>query len=214
MVYTDNCPVLNDIEWKDNCQFPVIRDEETPSDWKKRIWNQLVDYRNNNKLADYHKRYLIARKMESTEGFSYHVAVKVNIAICHYCDQLVYVDSRVGKEGYHHLKIEEHWQSQCIGNKFCEMSYKEYMELKNKSRSDIPYFTRIAFDHYEMWLNNAIKRVKHIRETAKKIRAVKVIQQKRLEYFYHPDGMCATELAQHHQLLWAVREEIRQVSNA
>ena len=92
MVYTDKCPVLSDTEWRDNCRFPVIHKGETPSDWKNRIWDQLMNYRNNNKLTDYNKRYLIARKMEYVEGFSYGIAVKVNIAICFSCDQLVYVD--------------------------------------------------------------------------------------------------------------------------
>nr|CAG8511433.1 6970_t:CDS:2 [Entrophospora candida] len=58
---------------------------------------------------------------------------------------------------------------------------------------------------------NLINRVKHIRETAKKIQAVNIIAQKWLEYMYRPDGLCASELAQHYQLLWAVREEMRQI---
>ena len=48
------------------------------------------------------------------------------------------------------------------------------------------------------------------RETAKKIRAVNIIAQKWFEYMYRPNGMTAKELAQHYQLLWAVREEMRQ----
>jgi len=65
MVYTDKCPVLSDTEWRDNCRFPVIhKGGETPSDWMKRIWDQLTNYKNNNRLTDDKKRYLIARKME------------------------------------------------------------------------------------------------------------------------------------------------------
>ena len=30
---------------------------------------------------------------------------------------------------------------------------------------------------------------------------------------YKPDGFCALELALHYQLLWAVREKMRQVNN-
>ncbi|CAG8559887.1 42299_t:CDS:1, partial [Gigaspora margarita] len=211
MVYTDKSPVLNDIEWRDNSQFPVIRKGETPSDWMKRIWDQLVIYRNNNKLTDCHKWYLIARKMKYLwEGDLGH-SVKVNIAICHSCDQLVYVDQK--SNSYHNYKMVEHWRSQCIENKFCEMSFEEYMELKDKPKDNINYFTKIAFDQYEMWLNNAIKRVKHVREMAKKIRAVNIISQKWLEYMYRPEGMTAKQLAQHYQLLWAVRKEMRQVNN-
>ncbi|CAG8853381.1 23742_t:CDS:2, partial [Gigaspora margarita] len=61
--------------------------------------------------------------------------------------------------------------------------------------------------------NNAIKKIKCAREIGKKIQAVKIIQQKWLEYFYRPDSMYTTELAQHYQLLWAVREEMRQVKH-
>ncbi|RIB07778.1 hypothetical protein C2G38_2045717 [Gigaspora rosea] len=213
MVYTDNCPVLNDIEWRDNCQFPVIRDLETPSNWKNRIWNQLVNYRNNNKLTDYNKRYLIARKMESTEGFSYRMAVKVNIAICYSCDQFVYVDKRVGYELYHNYKMEEHWRTNCTGNRHCDICFKEYMELKQKSEVESDIYTRLAIYRYELRIENLINRVKHIRETAKKIRACTTIQRKWLEYFYRPEGMCATELAQYYKLLWGIREKMRQINN-
>ncbi|RHZ81500.1 hypothetical protein Glove_120g9 [Diversispora epigaea] len=66
---------------------------------------------------------------------------------------------------------------------------------------------------YELWIQNAIRRVKRAREIGRKIRDVKVIQEKWLEYFYRPDGLCASELALHYQLLWAVQEEIRQINN-
>ena len=55
MVYTDNCPVLSESAWRDNCQFPVIRKGETPSDWMKQIWNQLMSYKKYNTLTDYNK---------------------------------------------------------------------------------------------------------------------------------------------------------------
>ncbi|RHZ84415.1 hypothetical protein Glove_82g81 [Diversispora epigaea] len=37
-------------------------------------------------------------------------------------------------------------------------------------------------------------------------------QRKFIEYYYRPDGLCASEFAQHYQLLWAVREEMRQAN--
>ncbi|RHZ82047.1 hypothetical protein Glove_114g96 [Diversispora epigaea] len=40
--FKHKCPVLNQIEWRDNCQFPVIHKGEILSDWKKQIWNQLI----------------------------------------------------------------------------------------------------------------------------------------------------------------------------
>ncbi|RHZ62035.1 hypothetical protein Glove_344g13 [Diversispora epigaea] len=214
MVYTDNCPVLNDIEWRDNCQFPVICDGETPSDWKKRIWGQLINYRKNNCLSVSHKRYMVARKMLYLWEGDLGSGFEVNIAICHSCDQLVYVDRKCIYGEFHRSTIEKHWRTNCTGSKYCDMDFKEYMELKDKPRDSIPYFTARAVDRYELRIENLVKRVKHIRETAKKIRATKIIQQKWLEIFYRPDGLCATQLAKHYKLLWAVREEIRQINNA
>ena len=86
MVYTDKCPVLSDTEWRDNCRFPVIHKGETPSDWMKRIWDQLTNYKNNNHLTVDKKRYLITRKMEYLwEGDLGH-SVGISIAICYLCN--------------------------------------------------------------------------------------------------------------------------------
>ncbi|CAH1766573.1 2779_t:CDS:2, partial [Entrophospora sp. SA101] len=182
MVYTDICPILSDTEWKDNCQLPVIRKGETPSDWMKRIWDQLTNYKNNNRLTYDKKRYLIARKMEYLCGYE--------------C-------------GFRHF-MDKHWSTNCTGNAYCDISYKDYIELKSRSETSNSYFEKEAIRRYELWMQNAIRRVKHAREIGRKIRAVNVIQQKWLEYFYRPDGLCASELTLHYQLLWAVREEMRQ----
>ncbi|CAG8518925.1 6918_t:CDS:2, partial [Dentiscutata heterogama] len=56
-------------------------------------------------------RYLIARKMESIEGFSYHMAVK------------------------------EYWHTNCTGNRHCDICFKEYMELKQKPEVESDIYT-------------------------------------------------------------------------
>ncbi|CAG8472230.1 2339_t:CDS:2 [Cetraspora pellucida] len=151
MIYTDKCPVLSDTEWRDNCQFPAMLDGETPSEWKKRIWDQLMHYRNNNCLGGNKN-----------------------------CDQFVYVDKRVGYNSCLNYKMGEHWHTNCTRNKYGDISFKEYMELKQKPEVENDIFQ------------------------AKKIRAVNIIAKKWLEYMYQPDGLCASELAQHYQLLWAI----------
>ncbi|CAG8844192.1 32803_t:CDS:2 [Racocetra persica] len=78
--------------------------------------------------------------------------------------------------------MEEHWRTNCTGNRHCDICFKKYMELKQKPE-------------------NLINRVKHIQETAKKIRAVKIIQQKWIEIIYKPDGLKTKELAEHYKLL-------------
>ncbi|CAG8809358.1 28323_t:CDS:2, partial [Gigaspora margarita] len=74
----------------------------------------------------------------------------------------------------------------CDYNKYCGVNYNKYLlKVKKKSISGYDYDNK---------------------EIGKKIQAVNVIQQKWLEYFYKPDSLCTTELAQHYQLLWVVRE--------
>ena len=87
------------------------------------------------------------------------------------------------------------------------------MELKQKPEVKHNIFTRVAIYRYELRMENLIRKIKHIRETAKKDRACRIIQRKWLEIFYRPEGMCASLLAEHYKLLWAVREEMRQVNN-
>ena len=36
-----------------------MRENETPLDWKDRIWDTLMVYRKNHLLTDYNKRYLM-----------------------------------------------------------------------------------------------------------------------------------------------------------
>ncbi|CAG8758091.1 12313_t:CDS:1, partial [Racocetra persica] len=160
MVYTDKCSVLRDIEWRDNCRFLVIHKDETPSDWKTRIWDQLTNYKNNNRLTDDKKRYLIIRKMKYLWKDDLSHAVGVSIAICYSCNELVY--SKIGREyeyRFHHF-MNEHWSTNCTGNAYCDISYKDYMELKSKSEVSNFYFEKEAIHRYELWMQNAIRRVK------------------------------------------------------
>ncbi|CAG8811319.1 12953_t:CDS:2 [Gigaspora margarita] len=107
-------------------------------------------------------------------------------------------------------RMERHWKFSCTGNKYCSVSYNEYLlKVKKKSISGYDYNNEYALYRYGFWMQNAIKKIEYAREIGKKIQAVNVIQQKWLEYFYRPNGLCATELAQHYQLLWVVQEEMR-----
>src|SRR5437660_12899867 len=107
--------------------------------------------------------------------------------------------------------MERHWASHCTGNSFCGVNYDEYLlKIKQKSISGYIYDNEYALHRYELWMQNTIRKVKRAREVGKKTRAVNIISQKWLEYMYKPDGLCASELALHYQLLWAVREEMQQ----
>ena len=56
------------------------------------------------------------------------------------------------------------------------------MELKSRSEASNSYFEKEAIRRYELWMQNAIRKVKRAREIGKKIRAVNIISQKWLEY--------------------------------
>ncbi|CAG8840830.1 12846_t:CDS:1, partial [Racocetra persica] len=61
-------------------------------------------------------------------------AVGVSIEICHSCNELVYSKIEHGYEyGFHHF-MDKHWGTNCTGNAYCDISYKDYMELKSRSK--------------------------------------------------------------------------------
>ncbi|PKC64314.1 hypothetical protein RhiirA1_421732 [Rhizophagus irregularis] len=96
-----------------------MRGNETPSDWKDRIWNTLMVYKKNHLLTDYNKRYLIARKQT----------------------YLLYQCNVCGYEYFYAFFIDKHWRANCIENEYCDMSFEDYMKLKNNL---VPpcYFTK------------------------------------------------------------------------
>ncbi|CAG8824224.1 34834_t:CDS:2, partial [Gigaspora margarita] len=119
----------------------------------------------NNLLLNESKKYLETRRLiRLLNSGSY--ASEIGIAICFSCNH----------------------------NKYCGVSYNEYLlKVKKKSILGYDYDNEYALHRYRLWMQNAIKKI----ERARKI-----------EYFYRSDGLCATELAQHYQLLWVVREEM------
>ena len=208
-----------DAEWDEYCKMPQIRDNETPSEWMNRIWPRLQYFRENDLLPYNSKKYLEARKLitywSEVNGFYKSYAPEIGIAICFSCNQLVYTGKRTKNTGnYNHIGMERHWASHCTGNSFCGVNYDEYLlKIEQKSISGYIYDNEYALHHYELWMQNAVRRIKRAREIGRKIQACRIIQRKWLEIFFRPEGMCATELALHYQLLWAVQEEMRQVSN-
>ncbi|RIB16556.1 hypothetical protein C2G38_2189573 [Gigaspora rosea] len=168
----------SDAEWIEYCNMSQIHDNETPSEWMKRIWERLIYFRENNLFPSKSNKYLEARRLILLPN-SGSYAPEIRIAICFSCDH-----------------------------------YNEYLlKVKKIYISGYDYDNEYALHQYGLWMQNAIKKIERAREIGRKIQAVNVIQQKWLEYFYRPDGLCATELAQYYQLLWVVREEMRQVNN-
>jgi hypothetical protein len=91
------------------------------------------------------------------------------------------------------------------------VSYEEYQKIIQKPARK--FDDNYALRRYELWMTNAIRRIKRAREVGKKIRACIKIQRKVVEWIYRPDGLTATELALHYACLQNIRAEMRQVSN-
>jgi len=160
MVYFDPYIHLSVSDSHVNYDLPRMRENETPSDWKDRIWDTLMGYRKNHLLTDYNKRYLIARKLTYL-----YVWFGVNIGICYSCNQLVYSKLGSGYEYFHAFFMDKHWRTNCTGNEYCDMSFKDYMKLKNNPPPC--YFTKRAIRRYEMWLENVSNRIRLIRQKHK-----------------------------------------------
>ncbi|CAG8820445.1 30503_t:CDS:2 [Gigaspora margarita] len=78
------------------------------------------------------------------------------------------------------------------------------LKIKKKSISGYNYNNEYALHIYGLWMQNAIKKTKRARENGKKIQACTLIQRKFIEYYYRPNGLCASELAQYYKLLWMI----------
>ena len=72
-------------EWHEYCWMSQVRIGETPGEWKERIWERLMYFRENALLPSQSKKYLEARKLiRFPDGSSY--APEIRIAICFSCD--------------------------------------------------------------------------------------------------------------------------------
>ncbi|RHZ87820.1 hypothetical protein Glove_30g141 [Diversispora epigaea] len=120
------------------------------------------------------------------------------------------VRKKVG--GYNHGGILKHWITSC--SVYVHVSFEEVKRLKQKPKSQRSTDDIYVLHEYELWMKNAVRKIERAREIGKKIRAVNIISQKWFEYMYRPEGITAKQLALHYQLLWTVREEMRQVNNA
>ena len=61
--------------------------------------------------------------------------------------------------------MDKHWRTNCTGNEYSDMSFEDYMKLKNNPPPC--YFTKKAIRRYEMWLENVSNRIRRIRQKHK-----------------------------------------------
>ncbi|CAG8779091.1 9784_t:CDS:1, partial [Gigaspora margarita] len=141
MVGINTCETdCTDAEWIEYCNMLQIYNNETPSEWMKWIWECLTYFRKNNLLPNESKKYLEARRLIRLLNSSSY-APEIRIAICFSCDQLVYTGQRKKNiENYNHIEMKRHWKFSCTGNKYCSVSYNEYLlKVKKKSISGYNY---------------------------------------------------------------------------
>ena len=173
-----NC---TDAEWDEYLEIGIVSSNETPTEWMNRIWTRLQYFRENDLLPTNSKKYLEARKLitywSEVNGFYKSYAPKIDIAICFSCNRLVYTGKRTKNIGnYNHIGMERHWASHCTGNTYCGVNYDEYLlKIEQKSISGYDFDNEYALHRYELWEQNAIKKIQRAREVAKKIRAINII---------------------------------------
>ncbi|CAG8854346.1 38109_t:CDS:2, partial [Gigaspora margarita] len=146
--------------------------------WIKWIWERLTYFRENDLLSIENKKYLEARRLIRLPNSSSYTS-EIGMAICFSCNQLVYIGQRKKNIGnYNHIGIERHWKFSCTGNKYCDVSYEEYLQkIEKKSISGYDYDNEYALHRYELWMYNAIKKLERARKIGKKIQAVKAVRE-------------------------------------
>ncbi|RHZ48449.1 hypothetical protein Glove_551g11 [Diversispora epigaea] len=145
-------------EWDEYCKMGVVGSGETPSEWKDRILPRLQYFRENNLLPSGSAKHLFhaRRLIWFPNGTSY--SPENGFAICHRCDQLVYVGEAKYAGGYTHRGIEKHWVTSCTAH--IHISFEEFEKLKQKTESQQSFDDKIALHYYKLWMQNAIKRIK------------------------------------------------------
>ncbi|PKK62483.1 hypothetical protein RhiirC2_790311 [Rhizophagus irregularis] len=157
------------VEYRD---LHYIMDGETPSEWRNRIWDRLMYFRNKKYYTYDEKDCFYARKASSHLVDGQKIYPFCGMAICYSCNELIYLGIEHlsvgvrcvynGLEGKFitekfkdisfngvHWGIYQHWATACTGNKFCKLIFEEYMEMKQR----IPLDKWMSFHQYDLEIN-------------------------------------------------------------
>ena len=149
-----------------------IMDDETPSEWRNRIWDRLMYFRNKKYYTFGEKDCFYARKASSHLVDGQKIYPFCGMAICYSCNELIYLgiehlsvgvrcvyNALEGKfitEKFRdisfngtHWGMYQHWATACTGNRFCKLNFKEYMEMKQR----IPLDKWMSFHQYDLQIN-------------------------------------------------------------
>ncbi|CAI2183469.1 12290_t:CDS:2, partial [Funneliformis geosporum] len=102
-----------------------IENGETPTEWKIRIWNRLIYFRNKKSYTYGEEDCFYVHKAlpHLVDGQTYSLT----------CERYVYncMKGKFKTEKFRYISFNgEHWATACTGNKFRKLNFKEYMEIK------------------------------------------------------------------------------------
>ncbi|CAG8802002.1 36457_t:CDS:2, partial [Racocetra persica] len=97
-------------EWYEYCKMPQVRENETPGEWKERIWDRLQYFREHSLLPTQSKKYLEASELIS------------------------FPNNTPYARNYNYIGMERHWKFSYIGNKYCGVNHDEYLKIKQKPK--------------------------------------------------------------------------------
>ncbi|CAI2192829.1 16662_t:CDS:1 [Funneliformis geosporum] len=125
-----------------------IMDGETPSEWRNRIWDRLMYFRNKKYYTYGEKDYFCAHKALLYLVDRQKLFPKCGMTICYSCNKVVYLGIEhlsVGERSVYnglegkfiterfrnisfngeHWGIYQHWATACTGNKFRKLNFEE-----------------------------------------------------------------------------------------
>ncbi|CAI2186561.1 13056_t:CDS:2 [Funneliformis geosporum] len=192
-------PLGNDFEgtYEEHIEYIGMRhieNSETPTEWKNRIWNRLMYFRNKKYYTYGEEDCFYAHKAlpHLVDGQTYSPK----------CERYVYncMEGKFKTEKFRYISFNgahwgmyQHWATACTGNKFCKLNFEEYMEIKKlilldqwmsfhqiiqfgKFRRRNPYTVLTCIKDkfgihadnklysYALWLENVSRRIRHIRQ--------------------------------------------------
>ncbi|CAI2166169.1 3921_t:CDS:2 [Funneliformis geosporum] len=125
-----------------------IKTNETPAEWKERIWKRLEYFRKQRFHVYFEEHAFYGSKLKIIDGST--IYQECGIAICFSCDQLVYLGFRRKKE---YIDFREacqgmcqHWATHCTGNSFNTLNFSDCMEIQK----------RISHEEWKMVYNNIL----------------------------------------------------------
>ncbi|RHZ61199.1 hypothetical protein Glove_349g27 [Diversispora epigaea] len=125
-----------------------VKLNETLSKWRDRILSRLTYFKKNDLLPSESTKHLFhaRRLIQLSNGTLY--APENKFAICHLCDQFVYIGEAKYIKGYTHKEIEKHWVTNCTTH--IHISFEEFEKVKQKPKSQHLFNDKYVLHYYKL----------------------------------------------------------------